>query len=110
MAEVLILEFSTEGALDLYNKVNGHMGLDSSTGSGDWPNGLLSHVVGLDANELIVVQVWESKGDHEQFMNNRLGPALQAQNAPPPRAESHGSPKSAIGGVADCPPIDPQRQ
>src|ERR1700761_7004805 len=83
MAEVLILEFSTEGALDLYNKVNGHMGLDSSTGSGDWPNGLLSHVVGLDANELIVVQVWESKGDHEQFMNNRLGPALQAQNAPP---------------------------
>ena len=57
MAEVLILQFSTEGALDLYNKVNGHMGLDSSTGSGDWPNGLLSHVAGLDANELIVVQV-----------------------------------------------------
>jgi hypothetical protein len=109
MAEVLILEFSTEEALDLYNKVNGHMGLDSSTGSGDWPNGLLSHVAGLDANELVVVQVWESKGDHEQFMNNRLGPALQAQNAHR-RAESHGSPKSAIGGGADCPPIDPPRQ
>jgi hypothetical protein len=84
MAEVLILEFSTEGALDLYQKVTAHMGLDSSTGSGDWPNGLLSHVTGLDGNELIVVEVWESKGDQEQFMNNRLGPALQAQSAPPP--------------------------
>ncbi len=48
MAEVLILEFSTEGALDLYKKVSGHMGLDPSTGSGDWANGLLSHVGGLD--------------------------------------------------------------
>lgn len=85
MAEVLILEFSTEGALDLYEKVSGHMGLDPSTGSGDWANGLLSHVGGLDGNELIVVEVWESKDDQEQFMNNRLGPALQAQNAPPPR-------------------------
>lgn len=82
MAEVLILEFSAEGALDLYQKVSGHMGLDPSTGSGDWPDGLLSHVGGLDGNELIVVEVWESRGDQEQFMNSRLGPALQAQNAP----------------------------
>ena len=57
MAEVLVLEFSTEGALDLYKKVSGHMGLDPSTGSGDWANGLLSHVGGLDGNELIVVEV-----------------------------------------------------
>jgi hypothetical protein len=84
MAEILILEFSAEGALDLYNKVNSHMGLDPSTGSGEWPDGMLSHVAGLDGNELIVMQVWESRGDHEQFMNNRLGPALQAQNVPPP--------------------------
>jgi len=85
MAEVLVLEFSAQGAVDLYHKVSGHMGLDPSTGSGDWPNGLLSHVGGLDGNELIVVEEWESKGDQEQFMSNRLGPALQAQNAPPPR-------------------------
>ena len=85
MAEVLILEFSAEGAVDLYHKVDSQMGLDVRTGSGDWPDGLLSHVAGLDGNDLIVVEVWESKGDQEQFMNDRLGPALQAQNVPPPR-------------------------
>ena len=42
MAEVLILEFSAEGALDLYHKVDSQMGLDVSTGSGDWPDGLLT--------------------------------------------------------------------
>jgi hypothetical protein len=84
MAEVLILEFSAEGALDLYHKVDSHMGLDVGTGSGDWPDGLLSHVAGLDGNYLIVVEVWESRNDQEQFMSNRLGPALQAQNVPPP--------------------------
>jgi len=85
MAEILILEFSTEGALDLYKKVSSRMGLDSSTGSGDWPDGQLSHTAGLDGNDVIVVEVWESKGDQEQFMSNRLGPALQAENVPPPR-------------------------
>ena len=85
MAEVLILEFSTEGALDLYKKVNSRMGTDPSTGSGDWPNGMLSHTAGLNGNDLIVVEVWESKGDQEQFMGNRLGPAFQAESIPPPR-------------------------
>jgi len=31
------------------------------------------------------VEVWESKGDQEKFMSNRLGPALEAENVPPPR-------------------------
>jgi len=85
MPEILILEFSTEGALDLYKKVSSRMGLDPSTGSGDWPSGQLSHVTGLDGNDVIVVETWESKGDQEKFMSNRLGPALQAENVPPPR-------------------------
>ncbi len=82
MADVLVLEFSDEGALDLYNKVNSDLGLVD--GSGDWPDGLLSHVAGVDGGDLIVMEVWESKSDQEQFMNTRLGPAFQAQNVPPP--------------------------
>ena len=83
MAEVLVLEFSDEGALDLYNKVNSHLGLVD--GSGDWPDGLLSHVAGLDGSDLFVVEVWESKEAQEQFMNSRLGPAFHASNVPPPK-------------------------
>lgn len=83
MADILVLEFSDEGALGLYNKVNSQLGLVD--GSGDWPDGLLSHVAGLDGSDLIVVEVWESKNDQEQFMNSRLGPAFQAQNVPPPK-------------------------
>lgn len=83
MADVLVLEFSDEGALDLYNKVNSHLGV--ADGSADWPDGLLSHVAGLDGSDLIVMEVWESKDAQEQFMNTRLGPAFQASNVPPPR-------------------------
>ena len=85
MAEVLVLEFSAEGALDLYHKVNSQMGMDVRTGAGDWPDGLLSHVTGVDGNDLIVMEVWESRDAQEQFMNSRLGPALQAENVPPPK-------------------------
>ena len=85
MAEILILEFSAEGALDLYKKVSSRMGLDPSTGSGDWPNGQLSHTAGIDGNDVIVMELWESKDDQEKFMTNRLGPALQAENVPAPR-------------------------
>jgi hypothetical protein len=83
MADILVLEFSDEGALDLYNKVNSHLGMDD--GSGDWPDGLLSHVAGLDGSDLIVVEVWESRDAQEQFMHSRLGPAFQASNVPPPK-------------------------
>ena len=85
MAEILILEFSAEGALDLYKKVSRRMGLDPNTGSGDWPDGQLTHITGIDGNDVIAVEVWESKGDQEKFMSNRLGPALEAENVPPPR-------------------------
>lgn len=83
MADILVLEFSDERALDLYTTVNTHLGIVD--GSADWPDGLLSHVAGLDGNDLMVVEVWESRDAQEQFMHSRLGPAFQASNVPPPK-------------------------
>ena len=42
MAEVIIIDVDCDPAL--YPKVNEVLGLDPTTGAGDWPSGLLSHV------------------------------------------------------------------
>ncbi len=58
--------------------------VDPSSGSGDWPAPLTSHVAGESGDKLIVVEVWESQAVQEAFMQSRLGPALQEANVPPP--------------------------
>lgn len=88
MADVLVLEFATPDAAELYRKVNGILGVDPSTGQGEWPAQMSSHVAGEAGDKLIVVEVWESQGAQEEFMRSRLGPALQeADVAPPTRVE-----------------------
>ena len=42
------------------------------------------HVAGHAGGNLIVVEVWDSKAAQEEFMEKRLGPALQKANAPAP--------------------------
>ena len=84
MADLLVLEFSSPETAGLYNKVNGLLNVDASTGKGDWPAGIDSHVAGLDGESLIVVEVWESKAAQEKFMAERLGPALHEAGAPQP--------------------------
>lgn len=84
MADVLVLEFSTPDARQLYGEVSGILGTDPATGKGDWPSGIESHVAGELDGKFIVVEVWSSKGAQESFMQERLGPALAKANAPEP--------------------------
>jgi hypothetical protein len=83
MAEALILEFP--GDPDLYHRVNEILGISPADGSGDWPDGMVSHVgASKDGNSLVVFEVWESQAHQEAFMNDRLGPALAQASAPAP--------------------------
>lgn len=84
MADLLVLEFETPEAEDLYSKVNGILGVDAKTGQGDWPPPLLSHVAGVSGGRLVVVEVWESQAAQQQFMESQLAPAFQEANVPQP--------------------------
>jgi hypothetical protein len=102
MAEVFILEFEGFGA-DAYDRVNNVLGINMDSGEGDWPAGLHTHLAGpTEGGGWIVVEVWESQEDQDEFMKSRLGPALHQAGVtnPPKRAEwskprSHHSPKKA---------------
>jgi hypothetical protein len=84
MAELLILEFSAPAAVDLYNKVNELLGVDPTTGQGDWPAGLTEHLAGSEGDTLVVVESWESRRLQEEFMRDRLMPAFGEANVPQP--------------------------
>lgn len=84
MAEALILEFSdvTEAQ---YNAVNDILGINPTTGEGDWPAGLLSHFGGMGSGgSLTVVETWDSQASQATFMESRLGPALGQIGLPAP--------------------------
>jgi len=83
MAEVIIIEVDCDAAL--YPKVNEVLGLDASTGAGDWPKGLLSHMGGGGDGSVVIVEVWESRADQESWMASRLGPALGQVGVPQPK-------------------------
>jgi hypothetical protein len=88
MSEAIILEF-TGVTVDQYKAVNTILGLDSTTGGGDWPAGLLSHTGAASAGGgLTVFEVWDSQESQGAFMASRLGPALgQARLPEPARVE-----------------------
>jgi hypothetical protein len=88
MAAGLILEFDGVGRED-YDAVNEQLGIDSQTGEGDWPAGLLFHAGGAKPGGWVVLEVWESQEAQQRFMDGRLGAALQAGGvtAPPSRVE-----------------------
>ena len=88
MAEGLILEFEGVGREE-YESVNGRLGIDMESGEGDWPAGLLFHAGGAKPGGWVVFEVWESCPAQEQFMNERLGRALQEGgiSEPPTRVE-----------------------
>lgn len=46
MADVLLLEFTAPEAVAIYRSVSRLLGVDPSTGSGDWPPPLVTHVAG----------------------------------------------------------------
>jgi hypothetical protein len=88
MADVLILEFDGVGAEE-YERVNGHLGIDMESGSGDWPAGLQVHSAATKDGGFVVYEVWASRADQERFMEERLGKALQEGGieGPPSRME-----------------------
>lgn len=97
MAEALILEFKGVKE-DHYKAVNDILGVDSATGKGSWPPGIISHTAGMEGDAFVVFEVWESKAHQEAFMNSRLGPALGKAGVPEPtRAEWF----SVVGQKAD---------
>jgi len=76
MASAVILEF--EGITKKeYDAVNTALGIDSASGEGDWPDGLVSHSAGLnDQGAFVVMEVWDSPEHQARFMESRLGEAL----------------------------------
>ncbi len=78
MAEAVILEFTGVGE-DEYDAVNGKLGIDPVTGTGDWPKGLLTHAAGTsETGTFVVLEVWDSRQAQAEFMHSRLGEALAA--------------------------------
>ena len=85
MSEAIILEFR-DASPDLYDAVNKILGLDPTSGSGDWPDGMVSHAGAEhpDGNGLTVFEIWESREAQDAFMTSRLGPALGQAGVPEP--------------------------
>lgn len=78
MAEAVILSFEGIGQTE-YEAVNSELGIDASTGEGDWPEGLLMHAGGTaDDGSFVVIEVWSSREAQGSFMQTRLGAALAA--------------------------------
>jgi hypothetical protein len=88
MADALILEFEGVSADD-YMAVNRALGIDVTTGEGDWPEGLIFHSGAVGPNGLAVYEIWESQAAQGRFMSERLAHALQQGGitGPPSRAE-----------------------
>src|SRR3954467_8596266 len=78
MPEAVILEFTGIGLTE-YEAVNKELGIDMTTGVGDWANGLMMHCGGTaDDGKFVVTEVWESRELQGAFLESRLGAALGA--------------------------------
>jgi hypothetical protein len=82
MAYGVVLRFDGVGE-DQYWAVNQELGIERD-GSGDWPDGLLSHAAGPVGTGWLVSEVWESRSAQEAFMASRLSAALGSVGLPPP--------------------------
>jgi uncharacterized protein YeaC (DUF1315 family) len=58
---------------------------------GNWPEGLTFHVAGQSADGMRLVEIWDSRDQHDRWMQETIQPAIQkvagevASSAPPPR-------------------------
>jgi hypothetical protein len=80
----LIIEFTDNVDPAMYHAVNGKLGIDMETGTGDWPAGLISHAGGSTEEGFAVLEVWNTQAEQEAFLHDRLVPALQAVGVPAP--------------------------
>ena len=65
---------------DQYDEVNAKMDVEN-----DPPNGLIVHTAARVGDDIRIVDVWESQGDYEKFLEDRLGPAVVEVMGPPPQ-------------------------
>lgn len=84
MPDLLVLEFSTPDAVDMYRSVNKLLGWDGVPPPEELPAGMISHVAGEAGDKLVVVEVWESQTAQAGFMDSQLGPAFTEANVPHP--------------------------
>jgi hypothetical protein len=82
MSYGIVLRFEGVGEKD-YWAVNSELGIGRD-GSGEWPEGMKSHVGGPTPDGWVVMEIWESKGAQEAFMASRLGAALGSVGLPAP--------------------------
>jgi len=88
VAEVVVIEFEAPDAVQIYNKVNEIIGWEGKPNAESWPDGMISHTAAETGDKLIVMEVWESRAQEEEFMNSVLAPAFAQANVPTPsRAE-----------------------
>ncbi len=84
MAEAVIIEFDGVDRRQ-YDAVNEKLGIDLAAGTGDWPEGLSSHVAGETAGGgFVVMEVWDSQKSQEGWIGGRLGVALGEVGVPAP--------------------------
>ena len=97
MAQGLILEFDEGGEAE-YRAVSAHLGIDVETGTGDWPDGLLSHAAGTSSNGTwVVMEVWASARSRRRSWR-----AAWARR--PRRRRGDGRPDGHLGGARRVPP------
>jgi len=76
MTAQVILEFEGVTTAE-YDAVNAALGIDPSTGEGNWPDGMQLHAAGLNENgHLVVTEVWDTPEHQAKFMDSRLAAAL----------------------------------
>jgi hypothetical protein len=57
----------------------------------NWPEGLTFHVAGSSEDGMRIVEIWDSREQHDRWMQDTIQPAIQAvagehgRAAPPPR-------------------------
>ena len=73
MALCIIMRFTNVDAAR-YDAVMAE--LDPRPGTASWPAGGISHVAGAGADGWYVIDVWETQGQFDAFLQARLGPAL----------------------------------
>jgi hypothetical protein len=69
---VLVISKPPGVPLEMYDNVNKQLGIGS-----DPPAGLISHAAYARGDTFEVVEVWESAQDHDDFVENRLGPTIR---------------------------------
>ena len=83
MAVCIIMEFAGMNA-ERYEALMNQLRLRGVNPA--FPNGVVSNVVGFTGDSAFVVNVWDSKQLFEDFLANRLTPALEAVGGlPQPR-------------------------